>query len=426
MSIFRKRSLDRLSSPERLDEMLVAAAPRHWIAFAGAFAMVAAGVAWSFLGQVPTRIAAEGILLIRGSEIFSASAEGNGQLTHVRVELGQFVEKGQVVAQLRQDIDATKLVLAEAAAQRAEKRLSALETERDLDLARRRSVVAEEVNGLVAKLRNARKRLSVLNVRLDDLRALQKKGYASRANVLNLEVELIQAEAAATDLQDRRRRLENEVFSHAEAWQQKIVGQRRQLEGKREQESTLRKLLAVTQTVEAPVSGRVTEIAASLGDVVPAGAPIVRILSFTQGQGTTPDRHPGQMDALLFVSPIQGKRIARGDKVQVEPTTTKKEEFGTIVAEVTSVSALPLSPAAIRSMLHNDTLVQKFSQRDAPVVVRADLSEDRSTISGFAWTGGHGPAFAVEPGTMTRATVTIAEQRPITLILPFLKSLLGV
>lgn len=48
MSIFRQQALDRIASPERLDEALVAAS----IAFSAVGAIVAAAVAWGFFGNV--------------------------------------------------------------------------------------------------------------------------------------------------------------------------------------------------------------------------------------------------------------------------------------------------------------------------------------------------------------------------------------
>jgi HlyD family secretion protein len=103
----------------------------------------------------------------------------------------------------------------------------------------------------------------------------------------------------------------------------------------------------------------------------------------------------------------------------------KKEEFGTVLGTVQSVSDLPVSNAAIKAMLHNDGLVQQFTREGSPILVRAHLMKDPSTPSRLAWTSGRGPDFDIEPGTLVSATITVREQAPVTLILPFLKSILG-
>ncbi|WP_158600005.1 hypothetical protein [Azospirillum cavernae] len=51
MSLFRKSALDRLSSPERLDTVFVAASPGYWIAFLAVALLVGAAIAWSVVGQ---------------------------------------------------------------------------------------------------------------------------------------------------------------------------------------------------------------------------------------------------------------------------------------------------------------------------------------------------------------------------------------
>ncbi len=199
-----------------------------------------------------------------------------------------------------------------------------------------------------------------------------------------------------------------------EDWRQRMVAQEKEVEDRKETIENLKQLLKLRSTVDAPISGTVTEIAASLGDVVSAGTPIVRIAS-----------DGGAADALLFLSPREGKRVKPGVDENVEPSVVRKEEVGTVLAVVSSVSDLPLSSSAIDAMLHNDKLVEEFSRDGPPIAIRADLKEDPAAPSRFAWTGGTGPDFGIEPGTLVKATITVREQAPVTLILPFLRSVLG-
>ena len=47
--LFRKSLLEKLSSPEQLDKMIVITPPRFWIAMAGAGLMIGAALIWSCL-----------------------------------------------------------------------------------------------------------------------------------------------------------------------------------------------------------------------------------------------------------------------------------------------------------------------------------------------------------------------------------------
>ena len=51
--IFRRKSLDRLSSPEQLDKMIVINSPMTWLALAGGAIIIAIVVIWGILGRVP-------------------------------------------------------------------------------------------------------------------------------------------------------------------------------------------------------------------------------------------------------------------------------------------------------------------------------------------------------------------------------------
>ncbi len=47
-SIFRKKSLDRVSSPETLDDYVKVPSPSGWMAAAAAALLLAAGAVWYF------------------------------------------------------------------------------------------------------------------------------------------------------------------------------------------------------------------------------------------------------------------------------------------------------------------------------------------------------------------------------------------
>ncbi|WP_420405773.1 NHLP bacteriocin system secretion protein [Nisaea sp.] len=414
MSIFREKALKRLSSPENLDEALVAASPFHWIAYLSAAALVGGAVAWGFLGSVPTRVNASGILLHRDSEVFSASAEGSGKLIEISVALGDHVQAGQAVALLDQDVDVQRLevTLQKLANARVRREIDLQAQEEDTAL--RAALAAKERASLNEKIRNARARQVNLEALVADMERLLEQGYVERSRLLARENELIQVREAVADLNNSLVKLEVQDRERAEYWKDRLQATDKEIEALEGEVENIRAQLRRIRTVDAPIAGTVTEIAKSLGDVVAAGTPVVRIVSDAT-----------EMDALLFVPPADGKLIKRGMTANVEPTVAKKEEFGTILANVRKVSDLPLSASAIQAMLHNEKLVQRFTKAGSPVAVRADLIEKGGDRDRFVWTGGRGPEFEIEQGTLIAATITVRRQRPVALILPFLKSFVG-
>ncbi len=97
--LFRKEALERLFSPEELDQLLRVTSPRAWLAFVGIVLIIAAVIAWSFFGTITTTVTGSGIL-IRGGGIASIVAPVSGQISDVYVEAGETIQEGQVVARV--------------------------------------------------------------------------------------------------------------------------------------------------------------------------------------------------------------------------------------------------------------------------------------------------------------------------------------
>ena len=99
--IFRKVALDRLSSPEQLDELMEVTTTRAWAAVCALSLLVVVALAWGFMGTVPTKVQANGILIKRGG-LGDVGAPTNGQITAVYVDRGDLVKEGDVVAKMAQ------------------------------------------------------------------------------------------------------------------------------------------------------------------------------------------------------------------------------------------------------------------------------------------------------------------------------------
>jgi hypothetical protein len=62
-SIFRKESLERLSSPEQLDQLMQVVSPRSWLPLATLGCLLGLALAWSVLGRIPITASGQGILV---------------------------------------------------------------------------------------------------------------------------------------------------------------------------------------------------------------------------------------------------------------------------------------------------------------------------------------------------------------------------
>src|SRR6185295_11086694 len=88
-----------------------------------------------------------------------------------------------------------------------------------------------------------------------------------------------------------------------------------------------------------------------------------------------------KLEALIYIPAERGKNVKLGMPVRIEPSTVKREEFGTMVATVS-------------------------------------LEQDPENVSGYRWAVGKGPPVRLTSGTLTRAEITTRRQRPIDLVVP--------
>ena len=97
--IFRKSALDKLSSPEQLDKMIVIINPSFWIAALGGALIILVALIWSIFGRLPEKVEANGIFMDEGG-IRTVVAENSGIVSEVLVSEGEQVSIGQEIARL--------------------------------------------------------------------------------------------------------------------------------------------------------------------------------------------------------------------------------------------------------------------------------------------------------------------------------------
>ena len=81
--IFRKVALERLSSPEQLDQLVPLTSPIGWTAVIAIAALVAAAIGWSIFGVLPTSVNGSGILVSRGGRRQDQPCHGHTEMLRV-------------------------------------------------------------------------------------------------------------------------------------------------------------------------------------------------------------------------------------------------------------------------------------------------------------------------------------------------------
>ena len=410
---FRQAALDRLSTPERLDRMVVVTSPRTWIALLTLAMLSAVIVVWSIEGEVATYVKSSGILLGSGGTVVDAVASGTGSLVRIAPAVGDPVEKGAVVAEV---LDQEAVERYRSARALIDERIRAVEVFEDTT-AGEEAVVAKHVARQRERLnhleRTGRNALEEARVRLENHRKLFDERVITRPALERSQEAVHRAERQLFDTLRAFEELEWRELERRNRYKVRLTELESQVQTAQRRASELRTLLG-SQNIVAPVTGWVTEIKAAIGAVLRAGESVLSVKSGSETIG-----------GLIYISPADGKRVKRGMDVIVSPSTVRREEHGAIKARVDSVSAFPVSPRGMLAVLQNRNLVESFSKAGAPYSGRVVLQADPSTASGFAWTSPKGAGVTLSSGTLIEAEIKVASQTPISLVVPLLKEMLG-
>lgn len=100
-SLFREEAMDKMSSPDELDRLMRVTDPKGWLALIALLALVAAAVVWGVFGSVSVQESGDKGVLLAGDSRSQAVSQTSGLVTDVRVEIGDHVQEGQVLARVR-------------------------------------------------------------------------------------------------------------------------------------------------------------------------------------------------------------------------------------------------------------------------------------------------------------------------------------
>jgi HlyD family secretion protein len=99
--LFREEALERLSSPERLDQLMNVVDARAWLPLAGLGSLAAVAVIWSVVGRLPLTVSGQGVLLYPRS-VIQLQAPSDGTVVKLNIKSGDNIKKGSLIGIISQ------------------------------------------------------------------------------------------------------------------------------------------------------------------------------------------------------------------------------------------------------------------------------------------------------------------------------------
>ena len=252
---------------------------------------------------------------------------------------------------------------------------------------------------------------------LDQIRVQEKKleGYQTMKDMINIANKNgTNKNQVMKSLYDQGLITENEFINS----RQTELNINQQITEARQQILVLNENYQTSTQVLANCTGTIMEVPVRRGDFIQPGGTIAIIES---------SNSESAIEALIYFSGADGKKILPGMKIGIVPTTVKQEEYGYIQGLITDVSPFPVSDNYLLSSLQNTSLATTFHQIPNPIEVKVSIIPDPSTYSGYKWSSSKGPNQKIGAGFMCTASVTTSSKHPAELLIPSIKKkLLGI
>jgi HlyD family secretion protein len=412
--LFRQVSLERLSSPEQLDQILHVTSPKGWAGLAAIFLLLCTSMVWGYKGAILTSAGGQGVI-VRVGGVINVVTRGNGMVLTMNASVGDRIKAKQVVATIAQPVQAEKIkAMQDNLAELVRERAHALQVRSDsaklqIDALQRQRTNAE----LQIEELNSQAKLTTEEAAADE--QLAAKGLITRQQALATQQKLVTIKDQIATLNALMKQVDAQKFAAEALPQQEDSQVRDRISNLQRDIAGAEKELSLAENVTSPYDGQVLELKTYAGATVGNGAPILSI---------QPDEK--NLELVAYVPSLQAKEIKNGMEVQVSPSTIKREEYGFMRGEVVYVSDYPATTAALMRNFENESLAKSLSSIGPVTEIRVRLKAAAETPSGFQWSTSKGPSIVITSGTICTVQIVTQRQRPLSLVFPFIKKKLGV
>ena len=403
---FRSDSLDNLVSTDDLDQASSLIRFRSFLFLFVFVILIGIGVVCAIFVKVPIKVSGPAVLW-SDVGVLQIAAKDPGSVTSIKVKVGDRVQVGQVIALLDQSRVQDQLSSAEHKLKVLQTYIGDIENLQARDKEKRKEFQQsiEEIQQSSDLLNKAR--LKRLQLRKNELRKLHEDGFIlfDQYNTFVNQIEDTES-AIINDQRDVVRELKEEnnklTSDHRELLQKKLEADQLSSEV-----TLLQSQLADQGELTSRINGRVVEITSSVGDFLSPGSPVVLV---------QPDSKEEEMTFVVFISSEQVKPVHEGMRTELELSAFPPTKYGKLVAEVKSVSPMPLSSSGLMKELRNDQLVERITQAGSPFMVKVDIL--RNPDGSLLWSSASSTERKLQVGMVGEGSVITRYERLVWLMLP--------
>jgi HlyD family secretion protein len=374
-----QKSLERLTSPEQLDRLLVIIRMPGWIALLCIFVLVVSIFFWSIFGRINMTVSGTGILF-KPDAVELIQSRMEGFVSSVRAQQGDEVKEGDV------------LIVLGSLQMTSERK----EIEEKLKSLKQR-MAQEKESHLEKYAIELQQHKTIFELQQKRLKELEAEPGHEQA-LYDLRIEMENQRAAIRQAQEN--------IAHPDA---ALGGYLGQIQVLTERELVLQEQID-SLTIKALSDGTVMAVEVLPGQAVSSGQ---NLIWFQQR---------GEAEENPFVYsffPIKSEgSIKPGMKVHLEFNSANATLYGKMVGTV--IRVIPFTSTArggILKSIPSEMLKDYLTHQEATIVVEIEPIKDQ-TASGYQWTTPQGPPYPLSFSAVAQVEVFIEQRRPIDYLIP--------
>lgn len=325
-------------------------------------------ILWALFGRIQLALSANGLLLKEGGRMIQLRAHQSGHVQSLFAKAGMSVQPEQTLVTLRSPEIAERIAFNK---QQYESQHKALQRYRLWSQERLRMLAQHKTQQQAAydaASSEAKDILQVTKKLYDAKKALNHQHYISSEVLARSREQFFQAKQRIEQLQLEAVRQNLLIAEQENAVRQTIFS----LEQKSAQlaHAWLNQHLQHQSDIRSPFPGEVVSVLVAKGQAVQSEQALLTVMH---------GKRSADLQALVFVSHDEGKKVKVGMPAQVFPATrTRNRAY--VHAVVQSISPFPVSKTGLQPYLGDSSLIEQYTASGSPYLVTLRLKKRKAGL----------------------------------------------
>ncbi len=408
--LFRKKALDQLSAPDRLDERVALIAPSWWVTLIALFAVLAGTTLWGGFARISTKVNGSGMLLEK-SGFQNVVSVSEGVIDHLNAQEGARVEEGDVLGVVSLPVKKMELKFYGDKLDLLRAELNELQTASEENRAERTTFYENMRAGNTEAIDKLAQILEKLKHLSNTYAEFSGRGIVTQVESLRMLQDMLNGSINITRQQQENMRTDIEKADFdlnfkREFWQK----QQKLMEAEYELESKLAQFTKQSLIV-SPTRGTIVNTQKSAGDNVSVGDVVFLIQPSSDGS----------LYANAFIPATKSKNVKVGQPVYVSPANVEPQRSGYLRGVVEKVGRYPATFEQLMNVFKNRDLTQMLKGDEVAVTLEVRLIPDTQNPTGYRWTGKAPEGVLISAGTLCHVEVIVEQRSPLSYVLPWIR-----